>query len=95
MDIDTLAHMDRRVDSVSQSGGTPLVVAVRTPDHSGKVLGVGLTDLTPELREHFGVGGDAGVMISRVVEDSPAAKAGLRVGDIIERKVTGQLLIRF
>jgi membrane-associated protease RseP (regulator of RpoE activity) len=46
-------------------------------------LGVQLVDLTPELRAHFGVPEDAGVMISSVSEDSPAARAGIRVGDII------------
>jgi len=49
----------------------------------GGFLGVELTELTPELREHFGVGAETGVMVSRVVEDSPAAKAGIRVGDIL------------
>jgi membrane-associated protease RseP (regulator of RpoE activity) len=46
-------------------------------------LGVGLTDLTPELRTHFGVPEDAGVMISKVEPGSPAEKAGVRVGDIL------------
>lgn len=46
-------------------------------------LGVGLTELTPELRAHFGVSEDAGVMVSSVEDGSPADKAGLKVGDII------------
>ncbi len=46
-------------------------------------LGVALTELSPELREHFGAPTDSGVMVSRVEPDSPAAKAGLKVGDII------------
>ncbi len=46
-------------------------------------LGVGLLDLTHELRTHFGVPADAGVMVSSVDKDSPAAKAGLEAGDII------------
>jgi membrane-associated protease RseP (regulator of RpoE activity) len=50
---------------------------------AGGFLGVQLTDLTPELRTHFGVGEDSGVMIAKVVEDSAAWRAGLRVGDII------------
>lgn len=50
---------------------------------AGGYLGVQLTDLTPELRTHFGVGEDNGVMISRVIDDTPAWRAGLEVGDII------------
>ena len=48
-------------------------------------LGVGITSLTPELREHFGVPDDLGVMVSRVEEGSPAEAAGLQVGDIVTR----------
>lgn len=46
-------------------------------------LGVGLTELTPELRAHFGAPEDAGVMVSSVEPGSPADKAGLQVGDIL------------
>lgn len=46
-------------------------------------LGVTLIDLTPELREHYGAPKDAGVLVSSVAPDSPAAKAGVRVGDIV------------
>ena len=48
-------------------------------------LGVETSNLTPELREHFGVSSDAGVMLSKIVEDSAAEAAGLAVGDIITR----------
>lgn len=48
-------------------------------------LGVGLTELTPELRTHFGAPEDAGIMVSSVEEGSPADKAGLQVGDILTR----------
>jgi len=46
-------------------------------------LGVQVVELTGDLRTHFGVGPDAGVMISKVEADSPAARAGLQAGDII------------
>lgn len=48
---------------------------------SRRRIGVGVTTLTKQLSEHFGVSG--GVMISEVRADSPAAKAGLKAGDII------------
>lgn len=47
------------------------------------MLGVQLTNLTRELRAHFGAPEDAGVMVSGVTADSPADKAGIKVGDII------------
>lgn len=46
-------------------------------------LGAALTDLTPELRGHFGAPEDAGVLVARVEEESPAAAAGLAVGDVV------------
>lgn len=46
-------------------------------------LGVSTLELSAELRDHFGVAKDSGVMISSVSTDSPAAKAGLKAGDII------------
>jgi len=47
----------------------------------GRQIGIGVTSLTKQLGEHFGV--DGGVMISEVRENSPASRAGLRAGDII------------
>lgn len=48
-------------------------------------LGVMLTPMTPELRTHEGVPEEAGVLVSKVMDDSPAARAGVRVGDVITR----------
>ncbi len=48
---------------------------------SGPRIGIGITPLTKQLSEHFGV--KSGVMINNVRENSPAAKAGLKAGDII------------
>lgn len=49
----------------------------------GGYLGVMLTPMTAELRAHEGVPEDAGVLVSKVVEDSPAWRAGVRVGDVV------------
>jgi hypothetical protein len=46
-------------------------------------IGVTLLEITPELRVHFGAPKDGGVLVSDVQADSPAAKAGLEVGDVI------------
>ena len=53
------------------------------PGFAGTFLGVELTETTPELREHLGGPRDAGVLVSRIQEESPAAEAGLQVGDIV------------
>jgi serine protease Do len=56
---------------------------------TGKVvrgwLGVMIQDITPELAESFGLKSAKGVLVSDVVKDSPAEKAGLKQGDVIIR----------
>ena len=46
-------------------------------------LGVELVDVTGELREHFGAKRDEGVLVGRVLPDTPAEEAGVEVGDLI------------
>jgi membrane-associated protease RseP (regulator of RpoE activity) len=46
-------------------------------------LGVTVLQISPELRRHFGAPSDRGVMVDAITPDSPAARAGLRVGDVI------------
>lgn len=46
-------------------------------------LGVLIQDLTPELATAFGLKHHEGVVISQIVSGSPAARAGLRQGDVI------------
>ncbi len=55
------------------------------PGAPGSYLGVQLQAMTDELREVFKVPAGQGVIIVKVAEDSPAAKAGLQVGDVIAR----------
>ncbi len=47
-------------------------------------IGVGIQDITPDLREAFELDrGVFGVLVTKVFEDSPAERAGIRAGDII------------
>jgi C-terminal processing protease CtpA/Prc len=46
-------------------------------------LGVGVVAITGELRKHFGAPEDRGLLVSHVEPGSPAAAAGLHVGDVI------------
>lgn len=46
-------------------------------------LGVQLHDLDEDLASYFNVKLDEGVLVLKVMEDSPAEKAGLKSGDII------------
>jgi Do/DeqQ family serine protease len=54
---------------------------------AGKVtrgwIGVEPNDLSPELAETFGVKAKTGVIITGVLQNGPAAKAGVRPGDVI------------
>jgi len=47
------------------------------------MLGVIMQNLTPELAQAFGLDMHQGVVISQVVEDSAADKAGLKAGDVV------------
>lgn len=62
-------------------GGEPFVV-LREDARRG-YMGVRLIGITPELRERWGAPKDAGVLVGQVEPDSPAAKAGIQVGDLI------------
>ena len=70
---------------------------------NGKVehpfLGVRMTSITPEIKAqlksqyNFEIGADTGVLIVDVLPNSPAAKAGLRQGDIISAIETQEVVL--
>ncbi len=73
----TLAEPPTR--EIETSSQTPTVVST-----SGRAfLGISVTGINDNLLEYFGVDQGVGVLIDNVVEDSPADRAGLMVGDVL------------
>jgi serine protease Do len=46
-------------------------------------IGVSTVELTKQLADYFGIAGGKGVLVTSVTDDGPAAKAGVRAGDVI------------
>ncbi|HSE31176.1 MAG TPA: PDZ domain-containing protein [Pyrinomonadaceae bacterium] len=58
---------------------TPLLQAL---GHRRRI-GVTTTELTKQLADYFGIADGRGVLVTSVTEDGPAAKAGVKAGDVI------------
>jgi serine protease Do len=81
--------------AINQSGqGIGFAIPINLAKHiatqlvaHGKVvrgyMGVLPTELTPDLAESFGLKSTEGAVVSQVVKDSPAARAGFKEGDIV------------
>ena len=70
-------------------GERPTSLGVRAnlgqPPSQGSLRGISVQNLTPDLRQQFGLPADLrGVVISNLDPASPAAQAGLQQGDVIE-----------
>lgn len=87
-----------RADAQGLGFAIPIETVKRIADElfeSGKVehpfLGISMVNLTPEERDKINqqlqtkIKDNQGVVIMRVIEDSPASKAGLRQGDVIQK----------
>ncbi len=85
IDVSVLADLTYRVDTISASGGTPLVVAVRDAGGTARILGVvHLKDVVKEgLKERFAELRRMGIRTVMVTGDNPrtakaiAAEAGV------------------
>lgn len=83
---------------VYKTHGSPMAWHSKAQDFafvggSRAFLGVQFLPLTEDLASHFGSDADKAVMVSKVVDDSPASLAGLEVGDVISA-VDGEALGR-
>lgn len=64
-----------------EAGPKTILISTKLRGTSIPQIGVGITSLTPQLAQYFGVGG--GLLINNVRLDSRGAKAGLKAGDVI------------
>lgn len=46
-------------------------------------IGIVYLPVTPSVSTYYGLGVDSGALVTQVITDSPADKAGLNVGDVI------------
>jgi len=58
-------------------------VFVYHSDQSAVYLGIEVQELNDDLAEYFNVNADSGLLITKVEEDGPADKAGLKAGDVL------------
>lgn len=54
------------------------------PTRSNEQLGIAVQNLTDDLAQRFGYEGETGVVVSEVKPGSPAARAGIRPGQLIQ-----------
>jgi S1-C subfamily serine protease len=86
------AYIPPQSGAVSLGFATPAVVATNIADQLIKngtaqhpFLGIRLTNLTPAIASALGTGVRSGVVVVDVLAGGPAAKAGIRRGDVITR----------
>jgi serine protease Do len=78
----TIARLNEEEDVTDPATGGP-------PDNNSttdpnQTLGMTLSELSPGLREQYGIGeGVAGVVVTGVADNSPSAEKGVEVGDVI------------
>jgi serine protease DegQ len=85
-----VAYLPPQSGAVSLAFAIPAPVAVSVAKQlieNGRVrfayLGILPAQVTPELNQAFDLGSDTGVLVEEVVSGGPAAKAGIRKGDVI------------
>ena len=87
-----VAYIPPQGGAVSLGFAIPAPIAVRAADQliaKGEVefayLGIRPVQVTPEMNQEYGIGSDTGVLVDEVIKGAPAAKAGVKSGDVIVR----------
>jgi serine protease Do len=62
----------------------PIIAELKKQGHIDRGwLGVAIQGLTPELTKGMGLSSDKGALVASVQDDSPAAAAGIKTGDVV------------
>jgi serine protease Do len=70
--------------AISSDSARPVVDELITKGYvSRPYMGVSLVTVTSAIANYYGLGTDTGAFISKITQNGPAAKAGLKAGDVI------------
>jgi len=73
----------REEERLEERYAFPREVIPETFSQNRRFIGVYLDELNEELAKYFGAEEGTGLLITKLIEDGPAEKAGLKVGDVI------------
>ena len=79
--FESVPNLSNTPRMMPNNDGNSAILAVRRI--ASRQIGISVTPLTAQLAEFFGVAANGGVLINSVAENSPAAKAGLKAGDVV------------
>lgn len=75
--VEKMPNLDKIPDFPDNSGDFAIIMG------NGRRIGISTQELSEQLAEFFGVTGGHGVLVTSVSADGPAAKAGVKAGDVI------------
>jgi serine protease Do len=82
-----IAQLQDQLQTLTVSGGNDDVQVL--VNSGGSWLGAGVAEVTPDKMKEFKLPAERGVVLGKIVPDSPAAKAGLKQNDVVT-EINGQ-----
>ncbi len=100
-EVDLDVKVGELKDEAQVAAASPKQEKPQAPVKAVKALGLSLANLTPELRERYGLANDvSGVVITDIDNGGPSADKGMRAGDVVvevaqdDVKTTDQILTK-